>query len=138
MRSLRRRGFTLIELMVAISIIALLTTIFFPHFWQARNRAHYSTCRTNLKNIATGLQSYANDNNLKFPQTLSAITPLSMVEIPTCPAAGGLDTYSAGYQPTTNGDTYTLQCKGAFHIVLPDVGINQPYYVEGLGLEPQQ
>jgi prepilin-type N-terminal cleavage/methylation domain-containing protein/prepilin-type processing-associated H-X9-DG protein len=58
---LRRRGFTLIELLVVIAIIAILAAILFPVFARAREAARQTSCRSNLKQIATALDMYRND-----------------------------------------------------------------------------
>lgn len=56
-----RRGFTLIELLVVIAIIAILAAILFPVFAKAREAARSSSCKSNLKQLATGWQMYAQD-----------------------------------------------------------------------------
>lgn len=54
-------GFTLLELLVVISIIALLAAILFPVFVRARENARRATCQSNLKQIGLGIQQYAQD-----------------------------------------------------------------------------
>jgi prepilin-type N-terminal cleavage/methylation domain-containing protein/prepilin-type processing-associated H-X9-DG protein len=56
-----RRAFTLIELLVVIAIIAILASILFPVFAQARDKARASSCLSNQKNIGTALMMYAQD-----------------------------------------------------------------------------
>jgi len=63
----RRPGFTLIELLVVIVIIAILAAILFPVFVRARERGKQATCKSNLKQIAIGLQQYLDDWNGCFP-----------------------------------------------------------------------
>lgn len=58
---LKARGFTLIELLVVIAIIAILAAILFPVFARAREAARASSCRSNLKQIATGMLMYTQD-----------------------------------------------------------------------------
>ena len=58
-----RHGFTLVELLVVISIIALLLAILMPSLQKARNQAITVVCRSNLKqiNLAAALWSVDNE-----------------------------------------------------------------------------
>lgn len=55
------RGFTLIELLVVIAIIAILAAILFPVFATAREKARGTSCLSNMKQICTAVQMYAQD-----------------------------------------------------------------------------
>src|ERR1041384_3721966 len=57
----RPRGFTLIELLVVIAIIAILAAILFPAFAAAREMARGASCKSNLKQIGSAMQMYAQD-----------------------------------------------------------------------------
>ncbi len=64
---LKHRAFTLIELLVVIAIIAILASILFPVFAQARAAAKKTACLSNMKQIGLGFTMYANDSNESFP-----------------------------------------------------------------------
>jgi prepilin-type N-terminal cleavage/methylation domain-containing protein len=57
----RLQGFTLIELMVVISTIAILAAILFPVFAQAREKARLTTCSSNLRQLGLAHRMYTQD-----------------------------------------------------------------------------
>ncbi len=67
-------GFTLVELLVVIGIIALLISILMPALSAATERARRIRCGSNLRQIGQGLLLYANDNRGIYPRTAAAPT----------------------------------------------------------------
>src|SRR5687767_8006062 len=66
-RSVSRSGFTLVELLVVIGIIALLISILLPSLAAARRSAKSVTSLSNLRQIGIGLVQYRIENKGFYP-----------------------------------------------------------------------
>lgn len=63
----RSAGFTLIEFLVVVAIIALLMSILLPSLGRARENAKSVTCLSNLRQIGTLFGAYATEYNGNVP-----------------------------------------------------------------------
>jgi type II secretion system protein G len=134
---MKKKGFTLIELMIVIAIIAILAAILVPNFLRARAQGQYTACQSNLKNIGTALEMYSVDNGGRYPNATQVttnliFTPTYLSKFPDCPSAGA-NTYSGSYvQATTPAHAYTFYCNGAYHTTFAPTGY--PRYTSKDGL----
>jgi len=62
-----RDGFTLMELLVVIAIVAILAGILFPIFARSRAQGQRAVCLSNLRQLGTAAQLYADDNGGLLP-----------------------------------------------------------------------
>ncbi|MGD9495628.1 MAG: type II secretion system protein [Armatimonadota bacterium] len=67
-----RRGFTLIEMLVVVGIIAVLAAIIFPVYAQARGKARQAQCTSNLRQLGQAHEMYSSDHDELYPFAIDA------------------------------------------------------------------
>jgi len=110
----KKKGFTLVELMVVIIILAVLTAIAVPSYMALRNKARTAAAQSEMRNIATALELYNADKDT-YPAVTTWNTDLQtggyMNPVPTKDPWGVAGGYA--YTSTDVTTTYTLTCASA-------------------------
>lgn len=90
MRTIQNRAFTLIELLVVVAIIAILAAIAVPNLLEAQTRAKVSRAQSDMRTIATGLETFRIDRGRYPPDAQygpASITYLTRLKFLTTPVA---------------------------------------------------
>jgi prepilin-type N-terminal cleavage/methylation domain-containing protein len=108
-------AFTLVEIMIVVSLIGLLAAMAIPSFLRARSATHRSTCINNLKQIEGAIQQWATER--KKPQSarvdFSDISPYVKGAL-TCPSGG--TSFSDSYTISTVADLPLCQKDPQSHV----------------------
>ena len=119
----REAGFTLIELMIVVAIIAILAGILIPNFINARAQAQTSACESNLRAIATAAELYYADqqqypgNGATINADSTGFTPTGgstyLNNTPRDPAdPGHTGFYTFTDKSTAGNPAYVVSCPG--------------------------
>ena len=109
-----RAGFTLVEIMIVVAIIALLAAIAVPGFLRARKRSQASKVLNDLRLIDSAVDQYAIENNKKAGDTLSVAAWSQYMK-------GGTVLYNTGSHPVYG--SYGLQTVDTLPVV-PTLAFN--------------
>jgi len=112
-RNKKEKGFTLVELLIVVAIIAILTGIAIPNFMGARTKARVGKAFAEMDQIATAEQMYELDHE-EFTGTMGDLTPGYIKHIPDDPwgeayriEVGTVITTNDGFVILSNGPDTT-------------------------------
>lgn len=101
----KRGGFTLIELMVVMSIIALLLTIALPRYFGSVERAREATLRQSLAVMRDAIDKFHADQG-RYPSELAELEKLRYIRaVPLDPMTDSAATWTVVAPPSTRGVT---------------------------------
>ena len=108
------KGFTLVEIMIVVAIIALLAAIAIPNLLRARHNANETAAIGAMRTFSTAMESFrAAQTPPTYPANMAALAAANPPYVPgTLAAAVNAGTARQGYFYTyalTNANAYTLQ-----------------------------
>lgn len=96
LKTSRKSGFTLVEIMIVVAIIGLLAAIAIPNFIKAREKSQASVCISNLKQIDGAKEQWATEAHKTTGAAVAIgdLVPNYIKNTPMCPAG------TVGYDAT--------------------------------------
>ena len=84
---INRKGFTLVEIMIVVAIIALLAAIAIPNLLSAKRTANDAAAKATVRSLSTAAEVYATANNGAYPADTTALTLFITTAATYCPSA---------------------------------------------------
>ncbi|MEY2489144.1 MAG: type pilus assembly protein PilA [Verrucomicrobiota bacterium] len=97
----KRAGFTLVEIMIVVAIIALLAAIAVPGFLRARKRSQASKILNDLRLISSAMDQYAIETNKKSADPINVDDWTRYVKKDTALYTTGADLFGEAYGAQT-------------------------------------
>jgi prepilin-type N-terminal cleavage/methylation domain-containing protein len=101
----RRGGFTLVEIMIVVAIIALLAAIAVPNFLRARKRSQATRVLEDLRMLDSATDQYAIENNKTTGQNPSMTDLKNYIKTGTVLYSTGQDIFGDSYGPNFTVDS---------------------------------
>lgn len=106
----RKKGFTLVEIMIVVLIIGILLAIAVPNFIKARETSRTKSCQSNLRQIDAAKEQWAMDTRASDGAacTMGDLVPDYIRRAPECPTSGSYTVNAVGTLPTCSQAGHSL------------------------------
>lgn len=109
-RIAKKKGFTLVEIMIVVLIIGILLAIAVPNFLRARESSRTRSCIANLRQIEAAKEQWAMDNKKGATDTPAQadLAPTYVKSYPSCPSGGAYTIGDMSTNPVCNQAGHVL------------------------------
>lgn len=106
----RRKGFTLVQILLVVSILSMLATVLFGTFTRGRAAVRRAECDVHMKGVSLALETFLQDHR-RLPKNLGELTDEKYLNaaVLRCPADPTLASHAGDLSYSSYGDYYIIR-----------------------------
>ncbi len=105
---MNKKGFTLVEIMIVVAIIALLAAIAIPNLLSARRTANTAAAKANVRSLSTAAETFSVAHSGTYPANVTELATFINSADSYCGAAGTAGIQGYYYACTLAATGYTI------------------------------